>query len=296
VIFSFTSRYCKYLYPYECEVESLSDPKELQMAIESNKRDRRHSDTMDYIQTCREERRDHLITQPTYTVTGTPGGLQLISSPTVAIPQPAVPPYSSSFILTPSGAQIVHTPRISPAGPQLLQMASGHPHLPIVVPTTLTNPSSLTGATIIKTNNSTNCTRLPTERKMMDDQASPIPGGQQQLPILIHTGAGGAPGNDMILSVDKRSLDMSSSGRDHYDDEAPPSKRSNADMGSNSSLASPISNTMKMPFTNISVKPTGSTNLENSSSILVTMEFNGYTFQGVLFARPQAIVSTSPQR
>jgi hypothetical protein len=131
---------------------------------------------------------------------------------------------------------------------------------------------------------------------MMDDQASPIPGGQQQLPILIHTGAGGAPGNDMILSVDKRSLDMSSSGRDHYDDEAPPSKRSNADMGSNSSLASPISNTMKMPFTNISVKPTGSTNLENSSSILVTMEFNGYTFQGVLFARPQAIVSTSPQR
>ena len=62
------------------------------MAIESNKRDRRHSDTMEFIQTCREERRDHMIGQPTYAVTGTPTGLQLISSPTVAIPQ--APPYS----------------------------------------------------------------------------------------------------------------------------------------------------------------------------------------------------------
>ncbi len=40
-------RYVKYPYPYECV--KLSDPQELQMAIDSNKRDRRHSENMDFM-------------------------------------------------------------------------------------------------------------------------------------------------------------------------------------------------------------------------------------------------------
>lgn len=37
-------RYMKYLYPYECEKRGLSNPSELQAAIDSNRREgRRHS-------------------------------------------------------------------------------------------------------------------------------------------------------------------------------------------------------------------------------------------------------------
>lgn len=130
-------RYVKYLYPYECEYEHLSDPQELQTAIESNKRDRRHSENVtEFLTTQTVAREGDKLEQlmagqsaAAFTVTGAPG-LQLISSPTVAIPQASMPPYSGSFIITPSG--VVATPRLSPH--QLLQMTP--PHLPIMVPTT----------------------------------------------------------------------------------------------------------------------------------------------------------------
>ena len=131
-------RYVKYLYPYECEFEHLSDPQELQTAIESNKRDRRHSENVtEFLTTQTVAREGDKLEQlmagqgaaTAFTVTGAPG-LQLISSPTVAIPQASMPPYSGSFIITPSG--VVATPRLSPH--QLLQMTP--PHLPIMVPTT----------------------------------------------------------------------------------------------------------------------------------------------------------------
>lgn len=40
--FSF-SRYMKYLYPYECEKKNLSNPSELQAAIDGNKREGRRT-------------------------------------------------------------------------------------------------------------------------------------------------------------------------------------------------------------------------------------------------------------
>ena len=140
VVSCFSCRYVKYLYPYECEVECLSDPQELQLAIDSNKRDRRQSETVsDLLAVQGNEKPREQILASQQTAYMTPAGLQLIGSPTtVAIPQGSIPPYSGSFIIAPSGpAQVVHPPRLP--GPHLLQMQPQH--LPIMVPTTLQGPT-----------------------------------------------------------------------------------------------------------------------------------------------------------
>ena len=132
------SRYVKYLYPYECEIENLSDPQELQVAIDSHKRDRRQSDTVDFMHqslpSARAATLDSLtpVTSHVTAAAATPQGLQILSSPTVALPHGAIPPYSGSFIVTgPGGAQMV-TPQIS-GPPQLVQMTTPH-GIPIMVP------------------------------------------------------------------------------------------------------------------------------------------------------------------
>ena len=132
-------RYMKYLYPYECEVEKLSDPQELQMAIDSNKRDRRHSDTVDFmtpqIATCRAELEQtsvsvNVATPVTHAVTSTQG-LQLISSPTVALPHGSISPYGGFIMTSGPGGTHVMTPHMQP---QLVHMAGPHSAIPIMVP------------------------------------------------------------------------------------------------------------------------------------------------------------------
>ena len=127
-------RYVKYLYPYECEIENLSDPQELQVAIDSHKRDRRQSDTVEFMHQPLTGGRNSLenLTPVTNTITATQG-LQILSSPPVALPPGAIPhSYSGSFIMTgPGGAQMV-TPQIS-GPPQLVQMTTPH-GIPIMVP------------------------------------------------------------------------------------------------------------------------------------------------------------------
>lgn len=238
------------------------------MAIESNKRDRRHSDNVDFLQTCREsERRDQLLSQPTYAVTGTPSGLQLISSPTVAIPQASMPPYSGGFIITPGGtaAHVVHPSRLSPGGPQLLQMAAAtHPHLPIVVPTTLQGTGSL--ATMIPVKAEQSSSLLNNEKKADDhDDESPLRGHHHpQMPIVVHT-ALQAPNvmhmkNEIVNNptvISERRIETSSRERDQEEEHPPPSKRVAVDIGSDSSTSIGNSTTaaLRMPFTNISIRP-----------------------------------------
>ena len=269
-------RYVKYLYPYECEVECLSDPKELQLAIESNKRDRRHSDNMDYVQhqgnTAREnERRETLVSQPAYAVTGTPSGLHLISSPgTVTLPHSNMPPYSGGFIITPSGHHIVHTPRMSTAAaPQLLQMATPHPQLPIVVPSTLPGASPLAAAAMIPLKSESSSPSL-TDRKGQDDRDTPSPPPPPPgIPVLVHTATGlqaaltpgqsggmihvaGGGGGGAELPLERRHHDIiSQRERLELMDEPPPAKKQAID-----NTESTISST-RMPFTNISIKPSG---------------------------------------
>lgn len=115
-------------------MEKLSEPSELQLAIDSNKRDRRHSETVEFISpqmaTCRPGELEQDISASVARVT-TPQGLQLIGSPTVALPHGSVPPYSGGFIVTP-GAHVMGPPVASRGQPQLLHMA---PHgIPIVMP------------------------------------------------------------------------------------------------------------------------------------------------------------------
>ncbi|XP_011406312.1 PREDICTED: AT-rich interactive domain-containing protein 3A-like [Amphimedon queenslandica] len=299
--FTMRSQYVKYLYPYECEVESLSDPKELQLAIESNKRDRRHSDNIEYIQhpgsTGREtERREALVSQPAYAVTGTPSGLHLISSPgTVALPHSNMPPYSGGFIITPSGHHIVHTPRMTTAAaPQLLQMGAAHPQLPIVVPSTTLPGASPLATAMIPLKSESSSPSL-TDRKGQDERETPTP-PPPQIPVLFHTAAGLqaalTPGQSggMIHMTGGGELPLERrheiSVRERVEQvEEPPAKKMAIDTSS-SGTDNAISSS-RMPFTNISIKPTtGANNLETSPSILVQIELNNIIYQGVLFARP----------
>lgn len=97
------------------------------MAIDSNKRDRRHSDNMDFMAPAAQLQRD-MDSNLSPVVTTTPQGIQLISSPTMAMPHASIPPYSGGFIVTggPGGTHMV-------ASPHLVQMT---PHgIPIVMPT-----------------------------------------------------------------------------------------------------------------------------------------------------------------
>ena len=210
-------RYVKYLYPYECEYEHLSDPQELQTAIESNKRDRRHSENVTEFLTTQNvvregEKLEQLMGQAAaFTVTGAPSGIQLISSPTVAIPQASMPPYSGSFILTPSGMVNVHTPRLSPH--QLLQMTP--PHLPIMVPTT--QLQEVSGAPVT--------TMIPVKPEMstvLEEQR--------------------AEEDVQILKRDSSSL---------LDIERPSAKR----VAGERVESPPPAGRLSMPFTNISIKP-----------------------------------------
>lgn len=95
------------------------------MAIDSNKRDRRHSDNMDFITPQLQRELDPNLSPVVTTATG----LQLISSPTMAFPHASLPPYSGGFIVAggPGGTHVV-------ASPQLMQMASHVPGIPIMMP------------------------------------------------------------------------------------------------------------------------------------------------------------------
>ena len=126
----------KYLYPFECEYKHLSDPQELQLAIESNKRDRRHSDTAEFsspqppasISRSEAARSVEQVTTGIPTTTyamATSQGLQLITSPTMAIPHGSMPPYPGSFLIPSPGIR----PNVSSSG-HLVQMAN---HLPIMM-------------------------------------------------------------------------------------------------------------------------------------------------------------------
>lgn len=123
--FTMRSQYVKYLYPYECEMVKLSDPQELQMAIDSNKRDRRHSETVEFISPQLREL-DQAGMIPVSHSVSTPQGLQLISSPTVTIPHGSMPHYTGGFIIAPGGTMV--------ASPQFVQMPHV-PGIPIVMPT-----------------------------------------------------------------------------------------------------------------------------------------------------------------
>lgn len=263
-------RYVKYLYPFECEEKQLSDPKELQLAIESNKRDRRHSDNIEFLPNSRDnERRDGgLMTgtagqQAPFTVAGTPSALQLITSPTVAIPQTSLPPYSGGgFIITPTagGTHMVHAaPRLGPGGPQLVQMAgTPHPHVPIIVPTTLAgNPPSFT--TMIPVKPDILCsptTIIQKDRKHEDalnDESSPSV--WNNLPNLIQINHKSNESLIPTVVLDRRNEEATCNTPD-TEDEPPPTKRLAVDSAVSASIPSTAAaQNMGMPFTNISIKP-----------------------------------------
>ncbi len=255
IVFSI-SRYVKYLYPFECEEKQLSDPKELQLAIESNKRDRRHSDNLEYLSASREnERRDTTIVgqHTPFTVAGTQNALQLITSPTVAIPQNSISPYSTGFIITPTAGGGSHMmPRLTSGGPQLLQMSSTH-HPQILVPTSIGgNPAPYT--TMIPVKPDMLCspmTMLQRDRKTHSDKSSPVWSSNL---IQINQKISESPLGTANL---ERKHDETDS-----EEEAPPAKRVAKESTSSSSTSTSNNNTcnstttaQNMPFTNISIKP-----------------------------------------
>ena len=120
------------------------------MAIDSNKRDRRHSETVDFIPQpitpCRSELES--LSPVTQAVTASQG-LQILNSPSVALPHGSIPPYSGGFIVTqgPGGTHMV-TPQIS-GPPQLVQMATHPQGIPIMVPAAIATPKHETSRSAV---------------------------------------------------------------------------------------------------------------------------------------------------
>lgn len=137
------------------------------MAIESNKRDRRHSENMDFITQQMPRDMDPSLS-PAVTTTA-PQGLQLINSTTMALPHASLPPYSGGFIVTggPAGAQVV-------ASPQLVQMT---PHVPAGIPIVMSSPTVSTPLPAPLSNNHSYCSS-----EDRDDVQSHGSGDSSELP------------------------------------------------------------------------------------------------------------------
>ena len=142
-------RYLKYLYPYECVIEKLSQPQEIRDAIEGNKRDRRISTDIEEYTTSppTTARLDHhpILIRTTEnpavsTRQVTPPHLpavHLVQSPIGSLPPVSLPtgsPYSSGIILTSPNGSIIHTPHIA-VGPH------GAPVPLVVAPGPIVRPS-----------------------------------------------------------------------------------------------------------------------------------------------------------
>ena len=204
-----------------------------------------------------------------FTVTGAPG-LQLISSPTVAIPQASMPPYSGSFIITPSG--VVATPRISPH--QLLQMTP--PHLPIMVPTT--QIQDISGHQVT--------TMIPLKPETIEEQ---------RIESDVH-----------ILKRDSSSLiELERPAAKRVAEEKaesptpPPTGRLNMPFANISIKPGKHHQHCTEPavitvfFISAATTRGSKETSDSASSVLVTLELNNAVYQGVLFARPTCGVGGS---
>ena len=254
-------------------MEQLSDPKELQVAIESNKRDRRHSDNPDFVQTCQEsERRNVIPHTATYTVTGVPSGMHL---PGVALPQgPNVPYSGTGLFVTPSGTAVL-APRFSVTGgatPQLVQMAAAtNPHLQsIVVPASMQQQGATMPplATIIPVKHDQHSPTIMNVSEKSEDEHEDFEQLPHQyaglkhsrLPIIVPTTLQG-PGVFQIkngpeeLVGDKRRDEPTQ--RLEHDEEPPPAKRPPTEPANVESPqpSGSSGSSLRMPFTNISIKP-----------------------------------------
>ncbi len=261
-------RYVKYLYPFECEEKKLSDPKELQLAIESNKRDRRHSDNVEFLSNSRDgERREVSLSaavgqQAPFTMAGNPNALQLITSPTVAIPQSSLPTFSGGFIIGPSagGTHMVHASRLTP---QLVQMGgANHPHVPIIVPTSMSGSHpSFTTMIPVKPEMLCSPTTIVSrrgERKLDDapqERPSPV-WSNSSIPNLIQVTHKSNESHVPTIVLDRKHEEAQVDSEDEF---SPPAKRKAMETGvAHSSSVTPTMgsvHTLGMPFTNISIKP-----------------------------------------
>ena len=170
-----------------------------------------------------------------------------------------MPPYSGGFILTPTGAaHVVHTSRISPGGPQLVQMAANHPHVPIVVPTSI--PGSPLATMIPVSNSSALMMGKKSDERTAVQESSSVHHSivfppTIQAPGLVHV----KPNESLTpitITQDRRGEDIVISEREQEEEQPPPAKRLAIESSSDSSTSSGTSNQgLGMPFTNISIKP-----------------------------------------
>lgn len=147
------------------------------MAIDSNKRDRRHSETMEFMSPQRAVNQGEIDITP---VTNTQG-LQLIGSPTVAIPHGSIPPYSGGFIVAP-GAHMVA------GSPQLVQM----PHaagIPIVMPTPTVAVAKSDQTSQEGDDSSSDLSEPPTKKLAVDFHQAKVSLANSRLPFVnSHSG------------------------------------------------------------------------------------------------------------
>ena len=166
------------------------------MAIDSNKRDRRHSDNMEFIAPQLQQRDLESTLSPAVTAANpTPQGL-LISSPTaMALPHGSLPPYSGGFIVTggPGGTQLVQMPPHMPAG------------IPIVMPSPTIPASSQ--PTPLALSSHTQVVSEEKEEAYSHTSADSIepPPAKRPVPETSHIKVGGASSNRLGYSIHQTS-------------------------------------------------------------------------------------------
>lgn len=177
------------------------------MAIDSNKRDRRHSDNMDFMTPQLQRDVDPSLSPAVTTPNPGPQGL-LISSPTMALPHASLPPYSGGFIVTGG-----------PGGTQLVQMAPPMPGIPIVMPspgTISASAASQPPALALATHSQAVSEEKEDEQSHGSADGMEPPPAKRSAPepahIKVGGGSGGRPGGYSIHQTSTGSFIMTHGG------------------------------------------------------------------------------------
>jgi hypothetical protein len=248
--FTLRTQYLKYLYPYECAMEKLSQPQEIKDAIEGNKRDRRISSDIDLNEftTSPPTTNNRMegavlirsVENPAVTPTFSSGAVQLVPSQLTAL-SPSVSAYS--IISGPQGAYIP-TPHMT-VGPH------GTPIPLVVTPTPIVRPMIP----------STSSGSPPNSGKMVEER-----------PPLMKRHPSPSYSSDSISPPAKKPAPMVFDQKK----QSPTSSMHSANITIRPNKPGNLSSTgMGLNLSNMT-----------ENSLVVSIDVNGVMYQGVLFAKP----------
>ncbi|XP_060525846.1 protein dead ringer isoform X2 [Cylas formicarius] len=269
--FTLRTQYMKYLYPYECDKRHLSTPSELQAAIDGNRREGRRSSYGQY-----DSMSSFLLRSPNPTHQLNP--LSLVS----AAQQQQIAARMNSVM---SGSMNLHNGAHHPSHPQPMgqPLVNGGP-LPNLAPSEF-EARMMEYMKLLNKEMRSSAGTPPRPGEISPPNAtSPLNQFEMSRMTLFNL----YNNNQPQIEPQKEPINLSDTSpaikrEPDCMDSPPPSKRITKEQDDNPKPLSPAS-PLLTPSTHIKINSRGDSR-SGDNSLVVSMELNGVTYQGVLFAQ-----------